>query len=962
MWWLWPHFKRIWAMAATVVAGLTINYLYGVWGRQSVPSLRDLSSILFAYWYLTGGVLILLAAASIFAERAHRRHVAPRFIGEARGRKTARLSPLPASPTVASTLVVGRDEELAQLLECYARVLQGERRVAFVSGEAGIGKTTFVNTFIDSLRREGVRVAHGQCVEQYGAGEPYMPMLEALTQLGRGAESMQLLAILHRLAPAWLAQLPALLTAEERIRIQGETQGLTQQRMLREMTETLAALAAHAPLAILLEDLHWSDASTLDLIAAIARRVEPAQLLVIGTYRPVEILAGDHPLRALKQELQLHGHCHELRLKLLSEQNVAAYLVRRFSGQDSQQFDVLAPAIYQRSEGNPLFMVNVVDYLVAQGPLPDASKIEAPHNIQQMIERNLERLMPDEQLVLESASVVGAEFSAAAVAAALERPVSEIEACCARLARGEQFVTVDGVSEWPDGTVASNVRFLHALYREVLYDRVPPGHRVELHRRIAEREEAAYGDDAAEIAAELADHFSRADDKSKAVKYFQLAGARAVARSAMVAAEHHYRCALELLSSLPEDMERDHRELKLLLAFGNTLIAVRGWAAPEVERAYSRARELCQRLRDPPELFPALFGSWAVFLARAELRTGFELAEQLLQLAERTENPTLLLHARYALGQNAYWMAKFLFAKEHLEMAISFYDPERHRPLAFRYGFDAGVCCLSYAAWILWQLGYPDQALKRANEAIALAQRLSHPRSLGWARFFRSVLHQYRREPNATEENAKSVVAISAEHALADFSAWATSLRGWAIAEQGCREEGIAQIHEGLVLSRANGAGLLRPYFLALLAGVYTKTDRLDDGLNALGESLGATDQFENRIYEAETHRLKGELLLSRYAERSGNQQTSPRSPSGTVDADTEEAQRCFQRAVEIARKQSAKSWELRATMSLARLLDEQDRREEACTMLSGIYNWFTEGFGTADLQDAKALLDELND
>jgi predicted ATPase len=344
------------------------------------------------------------------------------------------------------------------------------------------------------------------------------------------------------------------------------------------------------------------------------------------------------------------------------------------------------------------------------------------------------------------------------------------------------------------------------------------------------------------------------------------------------------------------------------------------------------------------------------------LRTGFELAEQLLQLAQRTENPTLLLHARYALGQNAYWMAKFLFAKEHLEMAISLYDPERHRPLAFRYGFDAGVCCLSYAAWILWQLGYPDQALKRANEAIVLAQRLSHPRSLGWAKFFKSVLHQYRRESDATEENAKSVVAISAEHALADFSAWATSLRGWAIAEQGRREEGIAQIHEGLVLSRANGAGLLRPYFLALLAGVYTTTDRLDDGLNALGESLGAADQFENRIYEAETHRLKGELLLRRNAERSGNEQASLQGRSGIVDSDGAEAQRCFQQAIEVARNQSAKSWELRATMSLARLLGRDGRRDEARTTLAGIYNWFTEGFDTADLQDAKALLDELND
>ena len=293
---------------------------------------------------------MIFAIASVFAERAHRRHEAPHFIGIEPGRRTrkgAKLPPLPA-PAAAATLMVGREGELAQLREWFASVLKGERRVVFVAGEAGIGKTTFVNTFIDSLRREGLRVARGQCVEQYGAGEPYMPVLEAMTQLGRGPESQQLVAILHRLAPAWLAQLPALLTAEERARIQGETQGLTQQRMLREMAETLAAIAADAPLVILLEDLHWSDASTLDLIAALARRTEPAQLLILGTYRPVEMLAGDHPLRALKEELEVHQQCQELRLKLLSEEDVAAYLAQRFADGKESGIPRAAGSLVQR--------------------------------------------------------------------------------------------------------------------------------------------------------------------------------------------------------------------------------------------------------------------------------------------------------------------------------------------------------------------------------------------------------------------------------------------------------------------------------------------------------------------------------------------------------------------------------------------------------------------------------------
>jgi len=299
--------------------------------------------------------------------------------------------------------------------------------------------------------------------------------------------------------------------------------------MLREMAQTLAALAADAPLVILLEDLHWSDASTLDLIAALARRTEPARLLILGTYRQVEMLARDHPLRAIKEELELHQQCLELRLKPLNEEHIATYLNLRFANNGATQSSGLAPAIYQRSEGNPLFMVNVVDYLVAQGPQLDASKLETPRTIRQMIERNLRRLDPEEQSVLESASVAGVEFSAAAVAAALQRPVDEVEACCTRLSRNEQFISSLGESRWPDGTVTTAYGFLHALYQEVLYDRAPVGSRAEAHRRIAECEETAYGEQAGEIAAKLANHYSRANDNDKAVKYFQLASARAAA-------------------------------------------------------------------------------------------------------------------------------------------------------------------------------------------------------------------------------------------------------------------------------------------------------------------------------------------------------------------------------------------------------------------------------------------------
>jgi predicted ATPase len=840
-------------------------------------------------------------------------------------------------------LVVGREEELARLRGHFARASEGKRQIVFVTGEAGIGKTTIVRAFLADLVSDSkVRIGHGQCIEQYGSGEPYMPVLEALVRLCQETGGDGVREILSRVAPTWLAQMPALLTDAERERLQNVTQGMTRQRMLREMAEALEELTAEVPMVLAFEDLHWSDFSTLELIAAVARRSASARLLIIATYRPVEVLANEHPLRGVKEELQLHRQCWELKLALLNENDVAAYLLKRFAGQES--YAQVATTIHQRTEGNPLFMVKVVDYLVETGGLINSRKIEAPPTIQELIERNLERLDTDEQQILEAASVAGVVFSAAAVAAALKRPVIEIETCCSRLARREQFINANGSVNWPDGTVAASFRFLHGLYEQVIYNRIPAGWRVDLHRRIAERAERAFGDGVSEIAAELAHHYTQAGLKEQALLYWQQAGVRAAERSANVEAISHFTTALQMLTDFPDSTERAARELKLHMLLGPALIAAKGNGSLEVERAYLVARELCQRLNESHQLFPVLFGLRSFYLVRGEIMRAHELSEQLLDLAQTENDTDHLIEAHLALGNTSGLLGSLVPGRIQFEQALQLYDPKQHRPHISLYGLDPAVFCMARIYWLLWHLGFPDQALQGIEETVNFAKEVRHPQSLAVALLHASDIQYFRQEWRSAQLSAEEVAKLCAEHGFASLLGQADTHAGQAVSQRGYPEEGMAQLQKGLNAMQAAGGVLFQAYFLGSLARACGAVGRSGAGLKAVAEAHTIIGKTGERLYESELWRVKGELLVQ-----------VNRSDLG------DEAEECFLKAIEIARQREAKSWELRSTTSLARLLRDTGRANEARKTLAEVYGWFTEGFDTGDLKDAKALLDELN-
>jgi predicted ATPase len=441
----------------------------------------------------------------------------------------------------------------------------------------------------------------------------------------------------------------------------------------------------------------------------------------------------------------------------------------------------------------------------------------------------------------------------------------------------------------------------------------------------------------------LAHHYTEAGLTDRAVDYWLRAGQQASDRSAYLEAVSHCTTGIALLQTLPETPARTHQSLTLYIALGAALLMTKGQSAPEVAQAYTQARTLCQQVGETPELVPVLYGLWRFDVLRPQLSTACELAETLLHLAQRTDDPALAVIAHYALGTTWLWRGTLPTARQHLEDGIAHYTPDQHRLPVFRMGHDPGLACRAFAAWTLWVLGYPAQALACLHESLVLAHALSHPFSLAFARCRAAFVLQVCRDVPAVLEQAEAAVVLSTAQGFSQWTPWGTSMRGWALAMQGQGEAGMAQVRQGITAYRATGAALHVPYFCTLLADVCDHLGYPTDGLQALAEAHALVEQHEERWWEAEVCRLRGVLLLQQ--------------PAIQQEA---AAAACFQQALDVARRQEAKSLELRAAMSLARLWQRQGKRAAAYALLAPIYGWFTEGFDTADLQEAKVLLEEL--
>lgn len=850
---------------------------------------------------------------------------------------------------------VGRDAELAHLRACWARAKSGGRQIVFVSGEAGIGKTALADAFLgDAALFADALVGRGQCIEQRGVGEAYLPLLSALGEMCRAPGSEHLIALLRGHAPSWLSQISVIretLTPEEKRALAQPQAAATPERTLRELTEALEAVAAERPLVLLLEDLHWSDSATLDLITFLARRRAPARLLVIATYRPTEVILRDHPLKQVRHELQLQGRCETLALGSLDEAAVGEYLGARLGTcADASAARALAGALHRRTDGIALFVVAVVNDLLARGaiaadgtqwtvlPAARVAVDEVPASLREMIERQLDGLDAAALELLEAASVVGAEFSAAAVAAALETDAASSEARCEALARRGQWLVAQGSSAWPDGTFAARYAFAHALYCDVAYWRIPAGLRARLHLRVGEKLRTAFAARAGEIAAELALHFEQARDADRAARYLQQAADKALMRAAAAEAAGLLQRGLDQLLSLAPGEARDGRELLMQIALGTALVIDRGYVADEVERAYTRAWDLCERAEGPAQLLP-VGGLYRYAVVRGEHRKGVELAQRMLGIAQRTgKDRSLFLFAHTMLGGSYWWCGELAPAREHMERSREFYDFEQNRFIARAFGDDPLVASLSFLAYTVWMQGDPDASLDLSEEALDLARRIDHPNVSTLSHFLAAQLRHLRADSTGCEVHASKAIELASEHGLGMLWAVSSIHRGWARFDLGDTEAGAAELQAGLAAYRRIGADSGLPHYLSAHAELLGRSGRPAEGLAVLDEAFGVVERTDERWWEAELHRLRGELMLA-------------------AGGRLAQAQSSLQRAYTVAKQRDGLALQLRAALSLAR--HAVGDPEAARKRLRETMARFAGRGDCRDLREAAALLAE---
>ena len=883
-----------------------------------------------------------------YIETVHRRGF--RFIA---GSQERELSGQANAATRGLNRLFGRQQEIARLQELLDLAISGERQLCFVTGEPGIGKTSVVQAFLDTipaqLAGEAPLIGQGQCIDQHGEGEAYLPLLEALDRLARGPKGEWVLEQLQHFAPTWLMQMPWLLPSPD-LAYDPQLLAATSARMLREFCVLLESLASEIPLVLWLDDLHWSDHATIDLLDALARRQESSRILVVASYRPVDAAIADAPVRQLKRSLVQQNSAIELPLELLTADAVGDYLAVHFEG--LAQLPELTEIMYEITDGNPLFVITLADYLAARKLLTrdqnrwalavplDSIRKESPGSLKNIIELQLEQATDRELLIVETASVVGAEFSAGAIAKMQSLNLDEVESACNQLAKRHQFLVAARPVEWPDNSISQGYEFIHNVYRRTLYDRLSPARLQRLHVRAGDALEAGYSDQPNMVAAELALHFEIGRDPERAIAYLTLAAEGAQQRAASGEATAYLKRALTQVAAVPPRAENEQRELDLRLRLMRALMTTSGYSTAEHSRNLHRALELCENLRDSSsEILILALKSVAAILG-GDISAAESTLARARKVGEQFVDPVLLSHEPAVSGMTALAKGQLNTAEDQFKRSIELLSNADLREPARLFGHDPAVASLGYSTISAWLLGYPDEARRRGKLAMARSVSIGIPQVLAHGLDQALTAEHLRGDVEAARSLADALDACMEKYGIEYPYSRPLAARNWLILQSGDAGAAIAGMKRDIEKAQKAGHGLFFPIMYNTLAEAYLAAGLVADGLEAITSALERMQSGE-RVLEAESWRLKGELLRA--------------------EGNNELAEQSFRTALAVASEQSALSLELRAASSLGRLHRDTALAPDALERLQTTLERFTEGFDTTDLLEANLILKRLS-
>jgi len=871
------------------------------------------------------------------------------------------------------TRFVGRYTELEQLRRALEQATAGRGQIVGVMGEPGLGKSRLFHEFkltsySGCLVLEAYSVSHGKA-------SPYLPLIELLKTYfditleddgrKRREKVMGKVLALDRSLEDTLPYLFALLGIEEHLsNLQHMDPQVRRRRTFESLKKLVLRESLNQPIILVFEDLHWIDSETQGFLDLLSESVASARILLLTNYRP-----------EYRHAWGTKTYYTQLRLTPLgkeeAEELLTALLGPAVGAHGVAPLYTLKRLVLQKTEGTPFFMEEVVQELVEQGvliasgagaglrPAPTAkllTDLHIPTTVQGVLAARIDRLAAEEKTLLQHLAVIGREFPLSLVRRVVTQPEEELYRLLSAL-QNKEFLY-----EQPAFPEVEYI-FKHALTQEVAYNSLLLERRKVLHEDVGQAIEEIYREQLDEHYSGLAHHYTRSGNSEKAIEYLSLAGQQTAQHSAYTEAITHLAAALELLATLPTSPAHTLQELRLQIFLGAILMSAGGFTAAETKRAYTRAWELCQQVGETPQIGPVLWALSLFYRVRGEHSLALEPEEQLLAIAQHLQDPVMLLAGHTMLGSHLWWTGSLSDARTHLEQGMRYYAPQQQKSVWMSYGVDVGMLCLTDLVLVLWCCGYPDQALRKSQEALSLAQELTHPQSFVLARCWDAWLLQCCRRPEQILQGpTAAAITIAAEQGLWFYQGILSAIHGWALARQGSTEEGLAQIEQGLALYRENVGEHITPYLFALLAETQSDMGRSQDAAQSLSDALAIAEKNGEHFYDAELYRLYGELSLrSGEAETGRSGDGKPLSDSPIPRFPVSSPEKAFQKALDIAPRQQAKSLELRAATSLAHLWRQQGKKEEARQLLVDIYGWFTEGFDTKDIKEAKALIEELS-